>query len=367
MTHPTHSTTPAATALRPTVGLDLGDRKTHFCALDPEGETEQGTLPTTAKGVTEFLTGREPGLVVMETSTHSPWLSRLVRDLGHEPLVCDARRLELISKCTRKNDRKDAEMLARLARADRTLLNEVSHREEGAQLDLAVLRSRSALVGARTKLVNHVRGVVKSVGMRIVRCDADYFHRRAPKYIPEELEAALLPVMDVITGLSEQIRKYDKKIAKLCEESYPESKVLRQIPGVGPVVSLNFMLTIGDAARFAKSRDAGPYLGLVPRSSKSCTIDPQLRITKTGDRETRRLLVIAANYILGRGPDCDLRRWGLAQAERGGKNAKKRAKVAVARKLAVLLHRLWVTGAEYEPFRQAKLRGEEIPEEEAAA
>ena len=170
------------------------------------------------------------------------------------------------------------------------------------------------------------------------------------------------PLLEEIGSLTARIRAFDKVIEELCAEKYPETEIVRQVTGVGPLTALAFVLAIEDPSRFARSRTVGAYFGLVPKQRDSGDQEPQLRIAKTGDEHVRRLLVGSAQYILGPfGPDCDLRRFGLALAARGGKNAKKRAAVAVARKLAVLLHRLWVTGAEYEPLRQADRRALKKP------
>jgi len=155
-------------------------------------------------------------------------------------------------------------------------------------------------------------------------------------------------------ALSDCIKVYDERIEKLGQDKYAHTELLRQVKGVGPLTSLAYVLTLENPDRFAKSRDVGPYLGLVPKQEESGDSQPQLGISKVGDVMLRRLLVGSAHYILGPfGPDTDLRRYGLRLCERGGKNAKKRAAVAVARKLAVLLHRLWISGEVYEPLRHA--------------
>jgi transposase len=168
------------------------------------------------------------------------------------------------------------------------------------------------------------------------------------------LFAGLEPLLETVDHLTRTIRRMDREIERLGQERYPETQLLRQVTGVGPITALYYVLTLEDPNRFAKSRSVGAYLGLCPKQRDSGTQQPQLRITKAGDVLLRRLLVNAAQYILGPfGPDTDLRRAGLRMAERGGKAAKKRAVVAVARRRAVLLHRLWVTGEEYESLRQA--------------
>jgi transposase len=269
--------------------------------------------------------------------------------------VANARKLRAIYHNPRKGDRADAETLARLARLDPELLSPIHHRSPQAQADLALLHSRDALIRSRTSLINHVRGIVKSSGARLPSCTANCFASKVRPAIPETLHPALLPVLDTIAALSQQIHDFDKMIEQLCLDKYPETKLLRKISGVGPITSLAYVLILEEPKRFAKSRDVGPAIGLVPRRDQSGDHDPQLRITKTGNSFLRRLLVSSAQYILGPfGPDCDLRRWGLKLAERGGKNAKKRAVVAVARKLSVLLHRLWKTGEIYDPFYLAR-------------
>jgi len=234
-------------------------------------------------------------------------------------------------------------------------LSPIHHRSPEAQADLAVLRSRDAIVRSRTLLINHVRGIVKSSGARLPSCSADSFAHKAAPAIPERLRTALLPILETIGSLTHQIHKFDEQIERLCQDQYPETKLLRAVSGVGALTALGYILTLETPDRFRRSREVGPALGLVPRRDQSGDQDPQLRITKTGDAYLRRLLVGSAQYILGPfGPDCDLRRWGLKLAERGGKNAKKRAVVAVARKLAVLLHHLWKTGEIYDPFYLAR-------------
>ena len=219
---------------------------------------------------------------------------------------------------------------------------------------MALLRSRDALVGARTKLVNHVRGAVKSFGARLPKCTAEGFHNRVAEHLPQELVPALGPVLETIASLTEHIREYDRRLESIAKEIYPETNLLRQVRGVGVLSALAFVLTLEDPSRFAKSREVGAYLGLVPATDQSGGSDPEKHISKHGNKTMRKLLVSSAHYILGPfGEDCDLRRHGEKIASRGGKNAKKRAVVAVARKLSVLLHRLWVTAEVYDPLYNA--------------
>ncbi len=338
------------------IGLDLGDKFSYITIVDQDGELiEESRLPTTKTSFHRKFSTLQKCRIAMEVGAHSRWASHLLRDLGHDVLVANARKLRAIYSNPRKGDRADAETLARLARLDPELLSPIHHRSPQAQADLAVLRSRDAIVRCRTLLINHARDIVKAFGSRLPSCTADSFAHKVASDIPEPLQPALAPVLDTIASLTHQIKAYDQKIEALCSQRYPQTKLLRRISGVGPLTSLAFILTLENPDRFCRSREVGPAVGLVPRRDQSGDRDPQLRITKTGNSYLRRLLVSSAQYILGPfGPDCDLRRWGLRLAERGGKNAKKRAVVAVARKLAILLHHLWKTGEIYDPFYLAR-------------
>jgi transposase len=342
-----------------TAGIDLGDRYTHVCLLDTEnGEViEESRIPTSPKALKRRFSGTVPMRIAIETGTHSPWVSRLLQECGHHILVANARKVRLIYGEGRKNDKIDAEKLARLARLDPKLLSPIQHRGEDSQAHLTLLRSRDALVGARTKLINHIRGAVKSFGGRLPKCTAESFHNKVAEHLPQELRPALEPVLETIASLSQRIGEYDRMLENVAEEIYPETKLLRQVHGVGVLSALAFVLTLEDPSRFAKSREVGSYLGLVPATDQSGKSDPEKHISKHGNKMMRRLLVSSAHYILGPfGEDSDLRRHGEKIAQRGGKNAKKRAVVAVARKLSVLLHRLWVTAEVYEPLYDASRR-----------
>jgi transposase len=343
-----------------TAGLDLGDKYSYLCLIDHEsGEVmEEGRLRTSPEAFRRRFASEQPMRIAIEAGTHSPWASRVLEECGHEVLVANARKLRLIYANKRKTDEIDAENLARLARVDPKLLHPLKHRGEESQAHMAIIRSRQALVDCRTQLVNHVRGAVKSFGHRLPKCPARSFHKRAAEHIPEALLPALGPILEQIGSLTERIREYDRKLEEISKEGYPETDLLRQVEGIGSLTALTFVLTLEDPYRFEKSRSVGAYLGLVPARDQSGDRDPQRRISKEGDEMLRKLLVGSAHYILGPfGSDSDLRRHGEKIASRGGKNAKKRAAVAVARKLAVLLHSLWVSGEAYEPLRSAHRLG----------
>lgn len=342
-----------------TIGMDLGDKNHQIHILDKDGETiNVCQISNTAKAIDKFFCQYPEALVAIEASPHSPWISRLLEKIVCKVLVGNPRKLRMIWDSDQKDDMRDAEMLARIARFDSKLLYPIKHRDEQTQADRSLLKARDILVKVRTSLILHVRGSVKSIGGRVVTCSSSSFHREAAGCIPALLESSLLPILEQIEEINKQIAAYNKTIKKISKTRYPATEILQQVGGIGPVTALAYAVTIGDPARFRKSRDVGPYLGMTPRRDQSGESDKQLRITKAGDRYMRRLLVQSAQYILGVfGEESNLRRFGLNIAGRGGKNAKKRAVVAVARKLAVLLHRLWVTGEVYDPlYRPAKIK-----------
>lgn len=367
---------PVTPALRPVAiaaGLDVSDRTCELCLIDEDGEVaERTTFRNTPAALAAIFQHRAPLRVALEVGTHSRWIARALDSAGHEVLVANPRKLRAIYENDNKDDRVDAEILARLARVDPTLLHPIRHRSESSAQALAVVRARDGLVRARAMLVNHVRGAVKPTGARIAPCSTETFGRKAADQLPPELAEVLRPVVDQIATLTDTIRRYDRQIEKLCDERFPETRPLRQIAGVGALIALVFVLTLDDPTRFRNGRAVGAYLGLRPRRSQSGQDDPQLRITKAGDRYLRKLLVGSAQYILGRhGPDCDLRRFGLRLAkqpvlapgekppkkkDKRDRIAKKKAVVATARKLSTVLFALWVSGEPYEPLRTAPPR-----------
>jgi len=333
-----------------TIGLDLGDKVSRVCEINAAGKiVNRASIATTAGAIERYFGGREPCRVVLEVGTHSPWITRELKKLGHETVVSQPSKVYGKGHKQRRNDWMDAEYLARQGRADPELLHPMEHRSAEAQQDLALLRARDQLVQARTKLINHVRGAVKSLGGRIGKCDAAAFHRQAAGQLPEPLRPSLVPLLEVIGDLTKRIRAMDDAVEQIAE-AHPEAVHLQQPSGVGVLTAVAFVRALEDPKRLKRSREAGAFFGLVPKLDESSNSSPQLHISKAGDPLVRRYLVGAARYILGPfGPECDLRRYGEAIAARGGKNAKKRAAVAVARKLAVLLHRLWITNATYDP------------------
>ncbi len=338
------------------IGIDLGDRESTYCLLDENGDIlDQGSVQMNRMAFTELFGDWPAVRAVLEASCQSQWVARCLEEMGHEVIVANPRQVHLISKSDRKSDRNDAVVLARVGRIDPELLRPVKTRSAKSATIRALLSARSQLVSARTRMINLVRFEAKVVGSRIPKCSADSFHHRARPHLPESFRTALEPVLDVLAEIQTRIRTYDREVLRLCSKEYPETRVLRQVRGVGALVALTYVVTIDDPARFTRSRSLGAFLGLTPRSYQSGGRDPQLRISKAGDGELRRLLVGAAAYAMRKAsPDCDLKRYGLRVAGGNSKRDRARARVAVARKLAVLLHRLWLNGEVYDPDYVAK-------------
>ncbi len=341
-----------------TIGMDLGDKNSVVRVMNGKGViVDSHTVDNTAESIRTFFAKFKGATVALEAGTHSPWISRLLTTMGCTVLVGNPRKLRVIWDSNDKCDGRDAEMLARIARFDPDLLYPVTHRGKQAQVDLELIQARDILVKNRSSLINHVRSSVKSLGSRLPKCSTESFHRQVSEHLPVELHDTLEPVLKIIEQLSSQIKEFDKQVEQISRARYPETELLRPIKGVGPLTSLAFVLTLEDPTKFEKSRQVVSFLGLTPRRDQSGELDKQLRITKAGNPYLRRLLVGSAQYILGPfGEDCNLKRFGLRLAERGGKNAKRRAVVAVARKLAVLLHRLWQYGEVYDPFYKPQQR-----------
>lgn len=335
-----------------TVGLDLGDRWSHYWIENGDGEmVESGKTKTTCEALSVHFPAGQRLRIALETGTHSNWVRTHLESLGHELIVANARELRGITASDHKSDPHDAQKLAMYARVDPRILSPIQHRSLEAQHDLAVIRARAALVRVRTALINTARGLAKASGYRLPRTTSERAAKRCRTTLPAVLEASVGPLLEEVEQLRSQIEKMDIQIKQLAEHRYPECARLEQVPAVGPITAMTFLLTLEDPRRFRKSRDVGSFLGMCPRRNQSGQRDPQLGISKAGNVYLRSLLVQCAQCVLRKAaPDSALKRWGLGLCDRGGKNAKKRAVVAVARKLSVLLHALWVSGKPYDPL-----------------
>lgn len=333
-----------------TIGLDLGDKKHTICVLDASGEVRrQGKIANDRVSLSRLAEEHCGSLVVMEAGVHSPWVSRFLQEQGCRVIVANPRKVRAIYHNERKSDERDAQMLARLGRADVQLLHPIEHGGEQAQKDLLGLKLRDALVRSRVNLINAVRFTLKSLGYQVSNPSSERFHKTVAAEVPPECLALLAPLLEVLKDLSGRIKEMERELIALGRQRYPQAGRLAQIDGVGPITSLYFVLKVGDPQRFGRARDVGPYLGLCPKRDQSGAMDKQLGISKCGDDYLRRLLVSAAHYILGPfGPPCALRACGERLMGQGSAREKKRAVVAVARKLAVLMLSLWKSGAPYE-------------------
>jgi transposase len=334
------------------VGIDLGDKVSHYAVLGKGKEfLDEGKIATTEEGFRRQFGHWKPARIALEAGTHSRWVAPLLSGMGHEVIVANPRQLKALTQSTRKNDAEDARKLALYARADVGILQPVQQRSQEAQRELLKLQTREAVVRVRAHLTSTVRGLVKGFGNRVRPCSTQGFVEVARESLPESLRTILQPVLDVIELATELIRQADQQVAQMVKE-HPVAWRLDQVPGVGPVTAMAYVLTLEDPGRFRQSRKVGSYFGLTPWSHQSGESDPQRGITKAGNELVRRLLVQCAHRLLGpKGVDCAIRRWGAHLAGDGkNKKLKKRAVVAVARKLAVLLHVLWVSGKPFEAF-----------------
>ena len=333
-----------------TLGLDLGDRSHYVCVLDATGQIlHEGPMLNERVALALLLVKYPAATVALEAGTHSPWISRYLTGLGATVIVANPRKLHAITRHERKCDRRDAVMLARLARADVALLHPLQHGSAQAQHDLLGLKLRDSLVRTRVNLINTVRFTLKSLGHAVANPSSEAFHKSILTAVPANCLPVVQPVLAVLALITEQIKTLERDLVARSKRDYPVTQRLQQIAGVGPLTALCFVLKIGDPTRFGRNRDVGPYLGLCPGRDQSGGTDKQLRISKCGDGLLRRLLVSAAHYILGPfGPACALRAYGQHLIGTSVRE-KKRAVVAVARKLAVLLLSLWKHGTDYEP------------------
>ena len=324
-------------------GLDISQKTIEIFALKGEKGVSFGKISNNQKSLAEFFNkvpaAPESITVALETGTHSAWISHQLEECGYEVIVAHARDLAFIYKGDKKSDRIDAEKLARMARADKKLLHPVKLMDRKRQEDLIAIKARDLLVRQRTNIINSIRGFVRSLGME----DAEYSHEtinQMYEQLSPEIQQNLRGLFETLTAVNISIKNYDKRIEKLAK-NYPETQILQQIKGVGPLIALSFALIISDPNRFG-SRECAAYIGLVPKRDQSGDVDKQLGISKCGNKLLRRLLVQGAQYIMGAfGEDCDLRDFGNRIAQRGGSIARKKAKVAVARKLAITMLALW--------------------------
>ena len=351
-----------------TIGADVSDRTTKICVMTKADGGErrivvETTCATTKAGFEEAFSKFDRSWpVVFETGTHCRWMDRLFRRMGFKTIVGNPGKIPSITKSNTKNDRNDARELARLAIADPAMLHPVFLRDEVYQQMLRFHHARNVLISQRTQTINQIRGFAKSMGYRIECSSTGRFHEQRKAGWPNELEECTWPLMGVLKAINLKIKAYDKLIARLAErpEFKPMIERVRVVYGVGTIGSTVFVAAIGGRPdRFDRVRDIGPYFGMIPKQDQSGDDDKQLHITHAGPEIVRTALVECAGVVMmEKSKDTDLKLKGLRIAMRGGKIARKKAKVAVARGLAVaMLALLQHPEREYVPLSEEGKKG----------
>jgi transposase len=334
-----------------TIGMDLGNRKHTVCALDADGNVLfRKEVANTPDELKVFFEENKGATVAMETGLCCRWISALSKASGCDTIVGNARELAMIWGDKNKNDRNDAEKIARLARADRNLFHPVTLRDDAHHRLFQLLELREGEVKERTRRVNSIRGMCKANAVFLPSCDAALFHKVAASALPEGMRKMFRPTLDALAATDRAIRRYDAMIEDCCRRQFKaETGLLQTVPGVGPITAAAFVAAVDDPARFGKARDAGPFFGLTPGQDQSGDGDAPKQITRAGNEMVRHLLVNGANKILQRNSkDNALKRHGMKICARGGKVARRKAKVAVARKMAVLMLAMLKSGKEYD-------------------
>ena len=333
------------------VGLDLASKISTYHVLDASGETVcTGTVRTQRADLERTFAPVVPAVIAMETGSVSRVADEVLSSQGHTVVVGNPRRIAAIFSNVKKCDKVDAAMLAELVRVSPRLLSPIQHRTATAHGGLTLIRARDANVRARATQINLVRGMAKSYEFQLPSCDAENFTRVVRPLVDQtEFGQMLAPTLDVIAAQTVAIAQFDAKIKAYSDKHVPQAKQLAAIPGVGPLTAMAFALTVDDPHRFPNYRAVGAYLGLVPRRDQSGDVDKRLPITKCGDPLTRRLLVQCGQVILQeRTKPTDLKRFGERLMGTVG-SRRKRAVVAVARKLAVHMWTIMRSGKDYDP------------------
>jgi transposase len=330
------------------VGLDVSLKQTSICVVNQAGSiVQEGLVDSDPEAIAAFVRSKAPGTVRigLETGPTTTWLWTELKRLGLPVICIDARHAKAVLKMQiNKSDRNDAAGIARLMQTG--WFKEVRVKDLDSHSVKALLASRALLVKIKRDLENQVRGLLKNLGLVIGRAKFNVFAVRAEELIEDrpELVAAVRPLLEARKAIERQIDDLDCKVLKLARHDV-EVRRFMTVPGVGPITALCFKATIDDPTRFKRSRSVGAYIGLTTRRHTSGEIDWSGRISKCGDAMLRMYLFEAAGVLLTRVPKWSaLKAWGTRLAKRNGL---RKAKVAVARKLAVILHRMWVDGTKF--------------------
>ena len=330
------------------VGLDVSLKQTSICVVDQAGSVvREGVVDSDPELIAAFVRSKAPGAlrIGLETGPTTTWLWTELKRLGLPVICIDARHAKAVLKMQiNKSDRNDAAGIARIMQTG--WFKEVHVKTIDSHLIKALLVSRALLVKIKRDLENQIRGLLKNLGLIIGRAKFNVFAVRAEELIEgrPELEAVIKPLLAARMAIEGQVADLDRKVLKLARHDV-QVRRLMTVPGVGPVTALCFKATIDDPTRFKRSRSVGAYVGLTTRRHASGEVDWSGRISKCGDAMLRMYLFEAAGVLLTRVPKWSaLKAWGIRLAKRNGL---RKAKVAVARKLAVILHRMWIDETEF--------------------
>jgi len=337
------------------VGLDVSQKMTAICVVDGVGlRLWRGQCPTVPERIADMVR-RQAGdgaRIGIETGAMTPWLVHELRNVGLDVVCLDARHARAALKMQiNKTDQNDAEGLAQIVRTG--WFRAVHVKSFDSHRVRALLGARTQLVGMTTRLSNHIRGVLKTFGLLPGAMRGLPFDRKVEALLVEHADVALIvqPMLVAWRQLRVQIKAFDKAIRKLVR-SNTTCRLLMSVPGIGVLSALAYVSTVEDPERFARSRSVGAHLGLTPRQYQSGEVDRSGRISKCGDNLARTLLYEAAGVVLSRVKrDSGLKIWAQAIAKRSGSG---KAKVALARKLSVILHSIWRSG---QPFRWSEQAG----------
>jgi transposase len=330
------------------VGLDVSLKQASICVVDQAGSVvREGVVDSDPEAIAAFVRSEAPGAlrIGLETGPTTTWLWTELKRLGLPVICIDARHAKAVLKMQiNKSDRNDAAGIARIMQTG--WFKEVRVKDIDSHLVKALLVSRALLVKIKRDLENQIRGLLKNLGLVIGRAKFNVFAVRAEELIENrpELVAVIRPLLAARKAIEEQIGDLDRKVVKLARHDEQVRRFMT-VPGVGPITALCFKATIDDPTRFKRSRSVGAYVGLTTRRHASGEVDWSGRISKCGDAMLRMYLFEAAGVLLTRVPKWSaLKAWGMRLAKRNGL---RKAKVAVARKLAVILHRMWIDQTEF--------------------
>lgn len=353
-----------------TIGMDLGDKKHAIVGLDAKANIVlRRWLPNDQDSLRTFFERNKGAEIGMETGTHCRWISVLATECGCKAYIGNAHKLRSIFGNTHKNDMRDAEEIANLLHENKRHFHPVMLRDQEHQDLVQLVKMREVAMTDRTRSINAIRGMAKANGARIADCDADSFHRQLKLVLmtlPDNLIRLFRPQIELLKAINATIKAYGKLIDRYRKQHFKEEcALLETIPGIGPINSTSFVAFAGDVKRFRHACDVGPYFGLTAGRDQSSDKDEPKKITKEGNKFVRHLLVNAANNIMkASAANTELKQFALRVWGERGKIAKRKAKVALARKLAVTMAAMLRNGTAYRGIiEEPPLDGQECANE----